>query len=374
MVESVTAGRSLAALEVLEAFSDTIVVLDGAWRFTYLNRAALQVAGLPADDLLGRTLWEAYPQLLGTPIEEAYRRAAADGKPQHLEAPGVISGRWYDIHAYPSRAGLVIYGRDVTGRVEAEQALRESERRHRALAEASPVGLFQTDGVGRCVYVNERWCRITGLTPAEAAGDGWERALHPDDRDRVFAEWRAATAGGPGSFSSEYRFRRPDGAVTWVFGQGAVERDAAGAPVRFAGTVTDITDRKHAELALAAMNEELERRVADRTASLLTRTRELEAAEALLRDAADHNARLTRELEHRVGNHLAGLLGLVAAMRQRGSEPGELARVMEGRLLAMAHVNRMLAADGWRPRSWRSLVQPLMEALGGAAAFRPPPA
>ena len=70
--------------------------------------------------------------------------------------------------------------------------LRESEARFRALATHSPVGIFQTDAVGGCVYVNEGWTVITGMTPLEAAGQGWRRGLHPDDADRVLHAWQSA--------------------------------------------------------------------------------------------------------------------------------------------------------------------------------------
>ncbi len=119
------------------------------------------------------------------------------------------------------------------------------------LARASPVGIFRTDGKGRCLYVNERWCAIAGLTPDQARGDGWAAALHPDDRAQVFAEWRDAVAAGR-PFRSEYRFRRADGAVTWVQGEAIADRAADGRLCGHVGTITDITERKHAEDALRA--------------------------------------------------------------------------------------------------------------------------
>lgn len=126
------------------------------------------------------------------------------------------------------------------------QALERSERRFRALASHSPVGLFLADARGHCLFVNERWCALTGITPAEAAGEGWAKALHPDDRERVLAEWYAAIAAGR-EFASEYRFQTPDGKVSWVIGSAAAVRDDAGEVVEYLGTVNDITERKLAE-------------------------------------------------------------------------------------------------------------------------------
>jgi PAS domain S-box-containing protein len=128
----------------------------------------------------------------------------------------------------------------------------ESEKRFRSLARFAPVGLFLTDPQGHCLFVNERWCEMAGLTPAEAQGEGWARALHPEDRERVIEEWYAAAASGR-EFASEYRVRTPAGKVTWLSGSAAALRDQAGQVVEYLGTVTDITALKEAEARRAAM-------------------------------------------------------------------------------------------------------------------------
>jgi PAS domain S-box-containing protein len=87
----------------------------------------------------------------------------------------------------------------------------------KALTAHTPVGVFVSGRDGACVYVNDRWCELTGLSFDAALGDGWSSALHPDDRDRVAAEWEAASAQERDSVI-EYRFVRPDGSVCWVKG------------------------------------------------------------------------------------------------------------------------------------------------------------
>ena len=59
---------------------------------------------------------------------------------------------------------------------------------------AAPIGIFETDALGSCTFVNDRYCQLTGLSSADALGAGWTRVLHPDDRGRVIAEWQAAVA------------------------------------------------------------------------------------------------------------------------------------------------------------------------------------
>ncbi|MBA2320951.1 MAG: PAS domain S-box protein, partial [Deltaproteobacteria bacterium] len=82
----------------------------------------------------------------------------------------------------------------------ADDALGASEQRFRTLAALAPVGIFETDADGRCLYVNERWCELTGLSREGAAGTGWTRALHPDDGARVYNAWSAFAASGGGEF------------------------------------------------------------------------------------------------------------------------------------------------------------------------------
>ena len=121
-----------------------------------------------------------------------------------------------------------------------------AEIRFELLARIAPVGLFRTTADGHCIYVNPRWCEITGLRPDQARGTGWAATLHPEDRQRVFDEWYRAAAAGD-EFQSEYRFAHPDGSVRWVVGRGAAEI-SDGVIVGYIGTVTDVTERKQAEI------------------------------------------------------------------------------------------------------------------------------
>jgi PAS domain S-box-containing protein len=138
---------------------------------------------------------------------------------------------------------------DITARKTAELALRESEARFRTLASHAPVGIFVTDTNGDCVFTNESWRLMSGLTPDQARGKGWAAALHPDDRERVFAEWYAAVRERR-PFAAEYRFRRPDGKVFWLAGTAIESRNAQGVVTGYIGTTVDLTQRRNAEEAV----------------------------------------------------------------------------------------------------------------------------
>ncbi|MDS4069911.1 MAG: PAS domain S-box protein, partial [Candidatus Competibacter sp.] len=131
------------------------------------------------------------------------------------------------------------------------QALRDSEQRFRNLAQQLPVGIFLIDTGGECRYVNDRWCRLSGLTAEQAIGSGWIQAFHLDDRDRVLQSWRQSVGQGAG-FVADLRFRNPSGRVTWLNIRTEPVRDRSGQITGYLGAVTDIAERKQTEETLRA--------------------------------------------------------------------------------------------------------------------------
>jgi PAS domain S-box-containing protein len=130
--------------------------------------------------------------------------------------------------------------------IEANEALRQSEQHYQVLTDLAPVGIFRTDELGRCIYVNERACEITGLSQEEARQGRWDKILIPEDQARLGKEWHKVVQGsGPGSL--EHRVVRPDGSTVWALTHFAAERDPLGAVTGCIGTLADISDRKRAE-------------------------------------------------------------------------------------------------------------------------------
>jgi PAS domain S-box-containing protein len=139
----------------------------------------------------------------------------------------------------------------ITERKQMEDELRLSEERFRSLSDSSPIGIFQSDTKGRCLYTNERWREIAGLAPEDCLGDGWLNAIHPGDRHRVSEEWNRSVAEGR-DFSLPFRFQSPEGTVRWVHARAAPIRSKGGEIVGYVGTDEDITKRKLAEDIMAA--------------------------------------------------------------------------------------------------------------------------
>ncbi len=112
----------------LESITDGFVLLDRDWRFTFANSRAEALLECSEEDLLGRSIWEAFPQTMGTELESKYRQAIESGKSVQLKYHDQVLERWFSITAYPSDEGLAVYFQDITERVSIEEQLRQSQR------------------------------------------------------------------------------------------------------------------------------------------------------------------------------------------------------------------------------------------------------
>jgi PAS domain S-box-containing protein len=142
------------------------------------------------------------------------------------------------------------------GAPHARLTVEESEARLRALVEASPLGIVVMDTHGKPISYNPMCEALHGIEFSEAAGDGWEKALHPEDRERVAASWYAAAREGR-SWSDTYRFRHSDGRAVWVIGR-AAPMYVRGEHVGFVGTLEDITALKETQLEREKLLERAE--------------------------------------------------------------------------------------------------------------------
>jgi PAS domain S-box-containing protein len=139
---------------------------------------------------------------------------------------------------------------DSTDKQRIENALRESEGRWHALAEAMPQLVWTCTADGRCDYLSRQWVEYTGKPEADQYGYGWLEQVHTDDSENLIAAWLRTVQTGE-QFEAEFRIRRADGAWRWFIARATPLRDAEGRIVKWYGSSSDIDDLKRAETDLA---------------------------------------------------------------------------------------------------------------------------
>ncbi|MGL5192120.1 MAG: PAS domain S-box protein [Chroococcales cyanobacterium] len=294
--------------------------LDG--NFQQVNPAWEQTLGLTPEDLVNRPFIQGvYPE---DREQTAGEMAKLSGEIERVRVQNRYQRKdgayqWVEWEISPSTEEGVRYGfgrkiPDPSDRPNLEPpqtphnrhsipSLQDRLRRYQAIASLSPVGIFQADTQGKAVYLNPKWCEIAGISPQDAMGYGWTRAIHPEDSSYVFAQW-SQFIQNPLEFRMECRMLRPDGSIIWVLVQAVTQTGDNGEITGFVGALTDISDRQQMEEALKQANEALESRVADRTTELQEAIAQLQG-EITSRTEAEAALQTEREFLNAMLNNLA---------------------------------------------------------------------
>ncbi len=233
---------------------------------------------VPSD--VGRPITNIKPNIDLPELEKLVREAIHTLRPSEAEVQD-RDGRWYSFRIFPYKtiddkidgALLLLVDIDVLKRSE---QLRESEHRFRTLADTLPQLVWTCLPDGNYDYFNSQWTAYTGRSQDELLGGQWREVVNPVDRARTGAYWLEALTGDV-PYDLEYRIRRKDGEYHWFKVRANPVRNSEGKIIKWFGTCTDIEEHKRHEAELQAAHDELERKVAERTAQLRETVQELEA-------------------------------------------------------------------------------------------------
>ncbi len=161
----------------------------------------------------------------------------------------IVSCQWYNSTLLDESGKLISVlslALNVTERERMEAALRESEKRFREMADASPTLIWMADISKLCNYFNKTWLEFTGRTIEQEMGNGWTEGVHPEDLQYCIDIYINAFDAHE-KFSMEYRLKRYDGEYRWILDNGVPRFTSSGDFLGYIGSCIDISDRKLAE-------------------------------------------------------------------------------------------------------------------------------
>jgi two-component system sensor histidine kinase NreB len=241
--------------DVVGGITDAFYALDRGWRFTYLNKTAERLFSGTSETLLGKNIWDEFPEVADLEFYREYHRALAEEKTVRFEVYYGSLGTWFEVTAYPSGEGLSVYLRDITRRRESGdrlgQTLKELADLKFALDESTIVAF--TDQRGRITYVNDKFCEISGYSRNELIGQDHRiinSSFHP--KDFIKDLWRTIARGRV--WRGELRNRAKDGSIYWVDTTIVPFLDSRGKPYQYVAIRHEVTDRKTTEEELRESN------------------------------------------------------------------------------------------------------------------------
>ena len=281
------------------------------FRFLDMNPGFQRQRGLAAT-AVGRPVREVLPGIHDE-LLQMYAHVVDTGEPQHFEMHiPVAANRWFEVRARKTDTDqFAVLLLDITDRREAQAALRKSEATFRGLAQAMPNQVWTATADGMLDWINDRTGEYSGLTTDRLLGEGWTCIVHADDLAAAAGQWAQAIQSGS-DYQTEFRLCRADGTYRWHLSRATAIHDDNGSIEHWIGTNTDIEQQKRSEHTLSRLNEDLESRVAERSA-------ELEKANDALRQAQKMEAvgQLTSGIAHDFNNLLTGVIGGVDMLRTR---------------------------------------------------------
>ncbi len=365
-----TAVGMTELVDLLESSSDLAVLVDVAGRLRWANAAARRFGRIAEVADLART-----PHLLRAFLTAgAFRTVVREVQPALVAGSswsGELAGLRPDGYTVPLSVAAVAHRRpdgslesfsaiahDLSSMHAVVRSLGTSELRMRTLVEAAPIGIFETNSVGACTYVNPAFCRIAGVDrPEDAFGLGWGSRVHADDAVRVGSAWAAAVHFDT-AFSVQFRFVTATGEVVWADVEAVPVHDDTGRTTMFLGTIDDVTERTRLERDRYESTE-LFRAAFDHAPTGMVLTDVSAERAVLVRCNEQYAAILGRSVAEIAGMNLTDL-----------THPGDLDAVMLGRRQLLAgeidcHDTevRTLRPDGsW---IWTSLTRSVVRDVDG---------
>ncbi|PSP54538.1 hypothetical protein BRC82_10180 [Halobacteriales archaeon QS_1_67_19] len=240
--------------EIYERITDAFYALDEDWQFTYVNKRAEDIIRRSAAEVLGESIWEAFPEARDSVVWEKYHEAMETQEPVDFELYYEPLDVWAEVNAYPSETSLSVYFHDISERIEREQQLRRYQR----IIETVNDGVYAVDPEGRFTMVNDAYAELFGYDREELLGEHVSKIVSDEIAEAAQEIEAAQVAGEREAPSLEAEIETADGETVVAEATFALLSDENGAYERI-GVVRDVTERKEYERRLKEQCERYRR-------------------------------------------------------------------------------------------------------------------
>ena len=301
---------------IVDSAMDAIIAVDKDQRILLFNTSAEVMFDCPTEDAIGSSIDRFIPKRFRIEHKAYLRRFGETGTSSRaMGTPGVLWGLRSNGEEFPIEASIshvevaanelfTVIIRDITERLRSEEAVAESEKRFRLIANTAPVLIWMSGPDKLCNYFNNPWLEFTGRDLKEELGNGWAKEVHPEDLQGCLDTYNQSFDRRE-TFRMEYRLRRHDGEYRWLLDIGAPRFNSGGSFVGYVGCCIDISDQKEARTILT----ELSRR--------------------LLRAGEEERAKIARELHDDINQRLALLANRIQDTESATNDPLQKKEISE---------------------------------------------
>ena len=228
---------------ILERVSDGFSSVDENWNFTYINKTGAQLLGKQPHEIIGRQLWEIFPEAVNSPIYKSYTTALRQQQNIEVEFYYPPLGKWFVQHIYPSPNGLSVFFRDVTDQKKIVEEISKSNERFQIISRATSDIVWEWDILNGNLWWNDNYYSHLGYkkTAEIVSISEWYDRIHPEEISRVRTGIKNVFEGDGPVWRENYQFINAAGEYLHFMDRGFIIRDDAGRAIRMIGSMVDMS-------------------------------------------------------------------------------------------------------------------------------------
>lgn len=237
---------------VFERITDAFIALDNNWNYTYVNKKASELHNRPSEELIGKNIWDEFPDVKSEQFYEALFTAKQTNQPQRLQLYYSKTSKWFEDLIYPSPNGISVYYHDITDTKNAELALKKTHEKLSYHINNTPMGFVEFDNAFNVIQWSEKASQIFGWNKEQLLLEEnlLQTLVYKEDIDLVT---RAVKNIEDKKFKSgriQIRNNTIDGKVIYCEWYISVLKDEQGNVTGVMGMVDNVTDRKQIQIEL----------------------------------------------------------------------------------------------------------------------------